>query len=163
MVNELGMAAAGVLAATFAWAGAAKLGRPADAAAGFGSLGLRRPEALARGVPILELALAVALLAAPVLGAATALVLLACFSVVLGRALRRGVDVHCACFGSAGGPPLSWVELARNALLGGLAALALTAGLEPRLPGLVPAAAVLLTTAAAALLLAFLRHGRMRP
>jgi hypothetical protein len=52
------------------------------------------------------------------------------------------------------------VELARNALLGGLAVVALTAGLEPRVPGLVPAAAVLLTTAAAALLLAFLRHGR---
>lgn len=160
--TELGMAAAGVLAVTFAWAGAAKLGRPADAAAGFGALGLRRPEALAKGVPILELALAVALLAAPAAGAGVALVLLSGFTAVLVRALQRGVEVHCACFGSAGGPPLSWVELARNALLGGLAVLALTAGLEPRVPGLVPAAAVVTSTAAVALLLAFFRQARAR-
>lgn len=160
MLSDLGMSAAGVLAITFAWAGAAKLARPTDAAASFASLGLPRPEALARMVPLLELALAVALLAAPVLGAATSLLLLSCFSAVLVGALRRGVEVHCACFGSAGGPPLSWIELARNALLGGLAVLALSAGLEPRVPGLVPAAAVMVTTAAAALLLAFLRQVR---
>lgn len=160
MLNDLGMAAAGVLALTFAWAGAAKLGRPAEAAAGFAALGLRRPEVLARAVPLVELALAVALLAGPAVGAGTALLLLSCFTVVLGRALRRGVEVHCACFGSAGGSPLSWIELARNALLGGLAVLGLAAGLEPRVPGLVPAAAVVLTAVGAALLLAFLRQGR---
>lgn len=163
MLTDLGMAAAGVLATTFAWAGAAKLGRPADAAAGFGSLGLRRPEALARVVPLVELALGVTLLAAPLVGAATALALLGCFSAVLVRALRRGVEVRCACFGSAGGPPLSWLELARNGLLGALALLGLTAGLEPRVPGLVPTAAVVLTTAAVVLLLAFLRHRRAGP
>jgi len=58
MFFDLGMAAAGVLAVTFAWAGAAKLGRPAETAAGFAELGLRRSYALARLVPFVELGLA---------------------------------------------------------------------------------------------------------
>lgn len=154
------MAAAAVLALTFAWAGAAKLGRRAEVAAGFNALGLRRAGLLARAVPVVELALAVALLAAPAAGGAAAVVLLACFSFVLARALHRGVAVPCACFGQASGPPLSWVELARNGLLGALAVVALSAGLAPQVPGVVPAAAVALTAAAAAALLAFLRQAR---
>lgn len=134
MPTELGMAAACVLAATFAWAGAAKLGRRVDTAAGFRALGLSRAGALATIVPAAELLLAVALLAAPAVGGATALVLLAAFTVVLARALRRGVEVRCACFGQAGGPPLSIVDVVRNGLLGVLAAGALAAGLEPRMP-----------------------------
>lgn len=160
MFNDLGMAAAGVLALVFAWAGAVKLGRPAETAAGFADLGLGRPRALAVAVPVLELTLAVGLLAAPAAGAAVALVLLVCFSVVLVRALRRGGEVRCACFGQAGGPPLSWVDLVRNGLLGALSALALTAGLEPRVPALVATAAVVLTVTASVALLGILRHGR---
>lgn len=160
MRNDLGMAAAAVLALTFAWAGAAKLGRRPEVAAGFNALGLRRAGTLAGVVPAVELALAVALLAAPAAGGGAALVLLAGFSVVLARALRRGLAVPCACFGQAGGPPLSWVELARNGLLGALAVVALSAGLEPRVPGVVPAAAVAVTTAAVAFLLAFFRQAR---
>ena len=159
MLADLGMAAAGVLAATFAWAGAAKLGRPQETAAGFADLGLRRPGAFARGVPVVELALAVGLLAVPAAGGVVGLVLLAGFSAVLVRALRRGGEVRCACFGRPGGPPLSWVELARNGLLAGLAAVAVTAGLEPRVPGLVPALAVLVVVFAATGLLGVVRHG----
>lgn len=157
---DLGMTAAGLLALTFAWAGAAKLGRPAETAAGFADLGLARPGALARAVPLVELALAVTLLAAPAAGGAAALVLLAGFSAVLVGALRRGVAVPCACFGRAGSPPLSGFDLARNALLAALAGVALTAGLAPQVPGFVPATAVLLTTVAAFALLAVLRRGR---
>jgi len=160
MLVDLGMAAACVLAATFAWAGAAKLGRPAETAAGFAELGLGGAEGLARGVPALELALAVALLAVPAAGAAAALVLLGCFSLVLVRALRRGGEVRCACFGRATGPPLSWLELARNGLLAALAALGLAAGLDPRVPALVAAADVVLVTVASTALLAVLRHRR---
>jgi len=160
MLVDLGMAAACVLAATFAWAGAAKLGQRQATATGFADLGLARPAALARVVPCVELALAVALLAVPAAGAAAALVLLGCFSAVLVRALRRGDEVRCACFGRAGGPPLSWVELARNGLLGGLAVLALTARLEPRVPALMAAIAVVLVVVAATSLLAVLRSGR---
>lgn len=161
MLVDLGMAAAAVLSGTFAWAGAAKLGRTAEVAAGFAALGLRLPGALARGVPVVELVLAVALLAAPAAGGAAALGLLAGFSTVLVRALRRGVEVPCACFGQVAGPPLSWFDVVRNALLAALALLALTAGLVPRVPGFVAAAAVLLTTLAAAALLAVLRRGRL--
>ena len=160
MLNDLGMAAAGVLAATFAWAGAAKLGRPAETAAGFAALGLGRPGAPAKIVPAVELVLAVSLLAAPAVGAAAALVLLAAFSGVLLRALGRGVAVPCACFGQAGGPPLSSVDLVRNGLLGGLAVLATAAGLEPRVPSLPAIVAVALATGAGCALVLLLRHRR---
>jgi len=160
MLVDLGMAAACVLAATFAWAGAAKLGQGQATAAGFADLGLARPVALARIVPGVELALAVALLAVPAAGAAIALLLLGCFSAVLVRTLQRGDEVRCACFGQAGGPPLSWVELARNGLLGALALLALNAGLDPRVPALKAAIAVALVVVATNSLLAVLRHGR---
>ncbi len=160
MLVDLGMAAACVLAATFAWAGAAKLGRPADTAAGFRTLGLNRAPALARIVPAVELLLAVALLAAPRLGGAAALVLLAAFSALLVHALRRGVEVRCACFGQAGGPPLSFVDLVRNGLLGGLALLALPAGFEPHVPALFASALVAAATLAGSGLLLLLRRRR---
>lgn len=160
MLNELGMAAAGVLAATFAWAGAAKLGRPSETAAGFAALGLGAAAALARIVPALELLLAVALLVAPRIGGAVALVLLAAFCVVLVRALRRGVKVRCACFGQAGGPALSVVDLVRNGLLGLLAGLALAAD-QPRVPSL-PASGLMASAvlAGAAGLLALRRRSQ---
>lgn len=160
MFIDLGMAAAAVLAATFAWAGAAKLSRPAETGTGFAGLGLGRPATLARVVPVVELVLAVTLLAAPAAGAAAALTLLAGFTLVLARALGQGVEVRCACFGQAGGPPLSWVELVRNGLLGALAVLALAAGLTPRVPALVPACAVVLVATATALLLFVIRSRR---
>ena len=160
MLADLGMAAACVLAVTFAWAGAAKLGQPAETAAGFAGLGLARPAALARAVPVVELALAVTLLAVPAVGAAAALALLAGFSAVLARALRRGVEVPCACFGSPGGLPLSRFDLARNGLLAALAALALTAGLDPRVPALVATLNVVLVVGASAALLAVIRQHR---
>jgi len=160
MFVDLGMAAAGVLAATFAWAGAAKLGRPMDTAAGFADLGLAHPATLARGVPVVELLLAVTLLAAPAAGGAAALVLLGGFSLVLARALGRGVEVRCACFGRAGGPPVSWVELVRNGLLGALAVVALGAGLQPRVPALLPAVAIAVVVGASAGILALLGNRR---
>ncbi len=157
---DFGMAAACVLSLTFAWAGAAKLGHLGETIRGFADLGLRRPEGLARAVPLVELAVAVALLAAPAVGGVATLVLLSGFTAVLVRALRRGDEVRCACFGQAGGPPLSWVELLRNGLLGVLAGLAVGAGLEPRVPALVPATSVAVVVAASAGLLAVLRHRR---
>lgn len=160
MLADVGMASACVLGATFAWAGAAKLGQPAETAAGFADLGLARPEVLARVVPAVELALAVALLAMPAAGGAVAIVLLAGFTVVLARALRRGDEVRCACFGRTAGPPLSRVDLARNALLATLGAVTLSAGLEPRVPALIPVAAVVLVVVASVALLGILRRPR---
>lgn len=158
MLADAGMTAAVVLAVTFAWAGAAKLGRPATTAAGFADLGLGWPRALARAVPGVELLLAVALLSVPGLGAIVALGLLAGFSGVLVRALRRGLPVRCACFGRAGGAQLSAVDLVRNGLLAALAALAVAAGLEPHRPALGAAAVVSAAVIAAASVLFVLRR-----
>lgn len=162
MLTDLGMAAAVVLAAVFAWAGAAKLGHPTGTADGFADLGLPWPHALARAVPVAELLLAVALLAAPRLGAIAALGLLAGFSTILVRALRRGVPVRCACFGRAGGSPLSPVDLLRNALLAAGAALALVAGTEPRVPRLAALAVAASAALAGAALLNVLRRRLQR-
>ncbi len=162
MLVDAAMTAAVVLAVTFAWAGAAKLGRPAATAEGFADLGLRRPRVLARAVPVVELILAVALLSVPGLGGIVALGLLAGFTFVLARALRQGVPVRCACFGRAGAAPLSAVDLVRNGLLGSLAGLAAAAGLEPHRPSLGAAAVVLVAVILGAVLLFVLRRRASR-
>ena len=76
-------------------------------------------------VPVLELLLAIALVAAPRAGGAVAVVLLSLFNAVLLRALRAGVTAGCACFGSSAARPLSTRDLWRNALLAALAVAAL--------------------------------------
>ena len=120
-----GRVVAGLLALALVWAAAAKaLSREATADA-FGSLGLRSPAMLSVAVPLAELACAVALVVAPVVGAAAALFLLVAFTSVLVSVIRRGVPLGCACFGavsSASERPVSWVSVARNS---GLIALAL--------------------------------------
>ena len=109
-------AAAVVLAAVFTWSGVAKL--------------LRRPDLTRLGLPaatwwvvsLVELVLAVALLATPAWGGVVALALLAGFSAFL--IARRGSDVGCGCFGSASAKPISNVDLTRNAVLLAVAAVA---------------------------------------
>ncbi|MCU1376112.1 MAG: hypothetical protein JWO68_3398 [Actinomycetia bacterium] len=146
-MTELGYLAALILAVLFAWAGVAKLGARRRTARTFRALGLPAPAGLAVAVPVVELALAVGLVVAPGWAAAGALALLAAFSVFLFRAVRAGVDVGCGCFGSAGNEPVSYVELARNALLGIAAAVALATP-RPVAPSL---AAVLVAGAALAI------------
>jgi hypothetical protein len=61
--------------------------------------------------------------------------------VVIGRALRAGAVAPCNCFGAAHADPVSAVDLVRNALLAGLAVVAVVgAGAGPTVPG-PPAAA----------------------
>ena len=88
-------------------------------------MALPAPRALARAVPILELALAVALVASPRIGGAAALALTALFSAVLVRSI--GTDTGCGCFGSVHARPVSRVDLARNAALAALALVAVLA------------------------------------
>lgn len=123
------------LAGVFAWAGAAKLRSTATTAGTFAALGLPGPAVLARVVPAVELALAVALVTVPAAGATVSLAILAGFSVVLARSLRAGDTVSCGCFGTATDEPVSSLELARNAVLGLLAVVALLAT-GPVRPGL---------------------------
>lgn len=144
-MDELGYTSALVLAVLFAWAGGAKLAARAPTAASFRGLGLPAAEELAFAVPLAEIAVAAGLVIVPRPAAWIAIGLLAAFTVVLVRAVGRGLDVGCACFGAARREPVSVVDVIRNALLIVLAAVATRAGTE--WPGL--AAVVLVTTAAA--------------
>lgn len=106
-------------------AAALKLVRPAAAAGHMADLSLPRPRLLARAVPAVELAVALALVTAPGWGAAAALALLAAFTVVLVRTVRSGRQVSCGCLGALDrGRPVSWRTVGRNAVLMALAAAA---------------------------------------
>lgn len=128
-VQELGSAAALLLAATFAWAAAAKGVTPARTTASFRALGLPYPALFSRGVPLAEAITTVLLVTVPRAGAVLAMVLLTAFTLFIVSALRSGRRIGCGCFGAAtsSDAELSWVEPLRNALLFALAAVALTA------------------------------------
>ena len=133
-MEGLGYACARLLAAVFVRAGAAKLARPVQTATSFVALGVPAAASAARAVPVLELLVAVALLATPRAGAIGALALLVPFTAVLGRAVRTGSQVPCNCFGAARADPVSAVDVVRNGLLVAVALPAVTAG-APVLPG----------------------------
>lgn len=111
-----------VLALVFVWAAVAKLRNRSTTTRSFEAFGLPAAAALAVLVPLVELALAAALVVNPVLGATLALPVLAGFTAQLLLARRRGVVTGCGCFGGAR-PASPTVELTRNAAL---AAAALT-------------------------------------
>ena len=141
-----------VVAAVFAWAGVAKLRSPKATARSFAALGV--PPTLGRVVPGIELALAVAIVIAPITGVA-ALVLLGAFTIVL-----MGADdgVRCACFGSASSAPVSWVQVLRNGFLAAAAVVA--SGSTPRVPSLAAVLTVagIVAVGLLALALADLKH-----
>lgn len=135
----MGYACAVGLAAVFVRAGAAKVAQPAQTAMSFVALGVPAAGSAARAVPVVELLVAVTLLAAPRAGALAALALLLPFTAVLVRAVGSGSQTPCTCFGAARADPVSRVDVVRNAMLGALAVAAATAP-EPAVPG--PAAIV---------------------
>lgn len=114
-----------VLAVVLAAAAGSKLASPTRTLDSFEALGLPRPRTLAIGVPLVELVTAVALVAAPEVGAALAIALLAAFSAFLSRQVAQGSDEPCACFGQVRTRPISRVDLVRNGVLIGLAAVTL--------------------------------------
>jgi peroxiredoxin len=131
-----------LLAAVFATAAVAKLGRRAETESTLGAFGVglgpRRPLALA--LPLVELAIAAALLpaaSAPYAGVA-AFGLLAVFTVVVARVLRRGEQVDCNCFGSFGSSRISRRTLARNLVLLVPAGVVAVAGWSDPGPSVVP-------------------------
>jgi uncharacterized membrane protein YphA (DoxX/SURF4 family) len=157
-MRGLGYACAVLLAMVFVRAGAAKLARPAQTAASFVALRIPAPDALARAVPFVELAVAAALLAAPTIGGVAANVLLAGFTVALAGALRAGVTAPCNCFGAARADPVSPVDIVRNLLLAVLGVAAIPTP-EPVRPGLV---AIVVAAVAFAAGFAALAAGRRR-
>lgn len=146
-MKDVAAASALVLAAVFVWAAVAKLRERRATVTSFRELRLPCPEVLAVAVPIAEVLLAVALVAAPTQASLVALALVLVFSFVIGRAVAGGWGARCACFGGgAGDRPVSVLELVRNAALGALAIVASGAGagsaLWPSLPALVVVAVV---------------------
>jgi hypothetical protein len=99
---------------------------------GFGLVPPARVRAVASAVVAAELAIPVLLLVAATVpaGFAVALGLLGGFTVAIGRALRRGVQAPCRCFGVSASP-IGWRHLVRNGLLAATA----TAGLIVALTG----------------------------
>jgi len=140
-MEGFGYACAVVLAVVFVRAAVAKAVRPAETTAGFVALGVPSAPRTARVVPAVELILALALLAVPMIGGAAALALLGAFTGFLARALRAGVTAGCNCFGQARADPISGLDLVRNVLLGLLAAAALSAE-QPVVPAIGAAAVV---------------------
>jgi hypothetical protein len=120
------------LATVFAVAAAGKLIDQGRTRQTLGEFGVpeagRRPLALA--LPLVELAIAVALLPAATAAwaAVAAALLLAVFTAEVTRVLARGEDVDCNCFGSLGPSRISGWTLARNGLLMVIAAGVAVAG-----------------------------------
>lgn len=128
MPEAVSFSAALVVAVTFAWAALAKSLSWEDWKSALAGYGLPTwVERAARSfVPVLELAVAFALVVAPLrVAAAAALACLAAFSLALLYARSKVGDVlPCGCFGKR--KEMSFrVPLLRNILLGSLTALAL--------------------------------------
>jgi putative oxidoreductase len=89
---------------------------------------------LAATLPMVEVILGAALIAAPALwrrGAALAMAgLLVVFTVAVTQAVARGINVDCGCFGGAASGPVSGWTIARD--LGLLAASVALLWLTPR-------------------------------
>lgn len=158
-MSDVAYVTAVLLAGLFAWAGVAKLVDRERTARTFAAFGLPAPVLLGSAVPVVELALAVCLLAFPAPAALAALGLLAAFTTFLVRAVRAGVDVGCRCFGSARTEPVSSVEVLRNGLLGG-AAIVASFATGPVVPG--PGAVLLVGGAAVAAAAAVAHAGQRR-
>jgi uncharacterized membrane protein YphA (DoxX/SURF4 family) len=112
-----GTACAVALAVVLAVAAAAKVRDLAATAASFAALGLPRPAAMARVVPVSEGGIAVVLVLVPVLGGFLALVLLAFLTTFLASRLIAGVRAPCSCFGSRRSDPISAANLVGNGFL----------------------------------------------
>jgi uncharacterized membrane protein len=114
-----------VLASVLAVAGVAKLFDRAgseDAVRAFG-VPPRAVGAVVHGLPVLELAIAAALVPAQSArwAAATAALLFVLFGAGIARALAAGRSVDCRCFGQLSQAPAGRAALGRNAVLAGLA------------------------------------------
>lgn len=151
-----------VLAGVFAVAGAAKLRDLPGSRRSLSEFGVpdRVVPIAAILLPAVELATAAALIfpGSAQWGALAALLLFLGFIGGIGNALRRGQAPDCHCFGQLHSAPASRAALARNAALGGLAAIVLVDGPGPSISTWVsartPAELVAVTAVAAALALA---------
>lgn len=105
------------LAITLVVAAVAKVRDHQRTTADFAALGLPLPSVLARLVPAVEAAVAVALIVAPGWGAVAAVGLFVLFTALLVSLVRSGQPIACSCFGAVSDEPVSWVEVTRNLVL----------------------------------------------
>lgn len=131
-IGTLGLVAGIGLALVFAAAAIGKLADRDGTRKAVGEFGTpdRLVAPLALLLPVAEIAVSFALVfsATRPAGAIGALVLLSVFSAAVGVSLARGRTPECHCFGQLHSAPANWKTLARNALLAGLAVVALTEG-----------------------------------
>jgi hypothetical protein len=141
MISYLVVGCRVLLGAVFLVSAASKLRTRGDfgqfvaAVARFGLVPAERVRAAAAAVVAVELAIPVLLLvpATVPVGFAVALGLLGVFTAAIGRALRRGVQAPCRCFGVSASP-VGRRHLVRNLLLGVVAAAGI-AGAFTTVPG----------------------------
>lgn len=141
-------------AGVFLLAAGTKLIGPTRTTREFAALGLPLPAVLARLVPVAEVAIAVALLTRPIVGAVAATSALLAFTAVLTAVLRSGRTVSCGCLGAVSDQPVSGITIARNLAL---VATVLLAAAAPDPAGFriaLPSLAVVLAAGSAALLAA---------
>jgi thiol-disulfide isomerase/thioredoxin/uncharacterized membrane protein YphA (DoxX/SURF4 family) len=123
------------LAATFAVAGIAKLLDKRQLANSLREFGVpqRFSAFLSKGLPLLELAVAMTLLSVrtAAFGASAALLLLLLFVGGMIYHLARGRRPRCNCFGQMGTAPIGPLTVVRNVLLAGFAVLILSIGRGP--------------------------------
>jgi peroxiredoxin/uncharacterized membrane protein YphA (DoxX/SURF4 family) len=124
-----------VLTAVFLTAGIAKLLDLAGSRRAVRDFGVPERAAGIVGIalPLAEIATGLALIFRPSArwGAVAALLLLLVFLAGIGRALARGEQPDCHCFGQIHSAPASLATLARNAVLAGLAVVVLSYGSGP--------------------------------
>ncbi len=110
--------------------GAAKLRRPAPAAAALHELGLPAAGRVVAIGAVVELVVGTAMLVRPHLGATAACALSLLFAALVALQLLRGSRLSCGCLGSRDTPP-SRLHLVLNLALAGLAAACLEATPHP--------------------------------
>jgi len=153
------LAARVLLAAVFAVAGATKLRDRDGTASALAEFGLPRgaTRPVASVLPIVELAVAIALLFDPVAREAgvVAALLLAAFTAGIANALRQGRAPDCGCFGNLSTRPVSGWTVARNvALLAVALFVALSSNADMSAP-----LAIVAALGVAALVVAAVRSG----
>ena len=114
------------VAATFVWAGLAKLWHWKATESAMAKLHVSA--IAARLVPFAELAVPALMVVSERLAMAWAMLLLLCFTGFLLVTIHHGREVSCGCFGATASEPVSVVDVGRNLVLLGAAVLGAVQG-----------------------------------